>query len=80
MISIYNKLEQARDILRELRLSHSEATLPGGRYASSRSPLQNVCKFLETELEGAMRDCVVDPSAGATKSERAPDGKAEEKL
>lgn len=80
MISIYNKLEQARNLLRELRLSHPDVTLPGGGYALPGRKLSNVCKFLETELEGAMRDCVVDPSAGATKSDGAPDGKAKEKL
>ena len=74
MISIYNKLEQARNILRELRLGHPEASLPDGKYGLADRPLRNVCKFLETELEGAMRDCGVDPSGGATKSERAPDG------
>lgn len=74
MISIYNKLEQARNLLRELRLSHPGVELPGGAYAHPGRKLSNVCKFLETELEGAMRDCVVDPSTGATKSDERADG------
>lgn len=74
MISIYNKLEQARNILRQLREGHPEATLPGGGYAVPNRRLDRVCKFLETELEGAMRDCVVDPSAGAAKSDERADG------
>lgn len=74
MISIYNKLEQARNLLRELRLSHPGAALPGGAYALAGRKLENVCKFLEHELEGAMRDCAVDPSAGATKSDERADG------
>jgi hypothetical protein len=78
MISIYNKLEQARNLLRDLRLAHPSVTLPGGSYSLPGRKLENVCMFLETELEGAMRDCVVDPSAGAAKSDGAPDGKAKE--
>jgi len=74
MMSIYNKLEQARNILRELRLSHPGVELPGGAYAHPGRPLERVCQFLEHELEGAMRDCVVDPSAGATKSDGRADG------
>ena len=73
MIQVYNKLEQARNILRELRRTHLGVSLPGGSYALAGRQLENVCKFLEHELEGAMRDCNVDPSGGATKSPGAPD-------
>lgn len=74
MISIYNKLEQARVVLRELRLSHPSASLPGGSDARPGRKLEDACRFLELELESVMKDCVVDPSAGAAKSDERADG------
>lgn len=75
MISIFNRLEQARNILRELRLNHPSATLPAGKYGAPNRPLDRACNFLEHELEGLMQDTGVDPSAGAATSHGAPDGK-----
>ncbi len=75
MISIYNKLEQCRNILRDLRLHHPGVTLPVGLYGMKDRPLDKACIFLERELEGLMRDSGCDPSAGETRPGEAPDGK-----
>jgi len=74
MRKVYSTAQQLLVILRELRLSHPGVTLPGGHYGMKDRPLEKVCNFLESEVQGLMSDTDFVPAAGAPQSREAPDG------